>query len=101
LQTPHDLLAAVWRFRTGRIHPVLPFQEPEEWRTTTEDAWLGWLSNEIEKWRELDPFLIRAVAYALAIEMPEPPQAPSLSHQLLYTYRDVPWHLSVLKEHED
>ena len=50
-----------------------------------------WLSDEIERWRDLDPFLIRAVAYALAIEMPEPSQAPSLSQQLIYTYRDVPW----------
>jgi hypothetical protein len=100
LQTPHDLLAAVWRFRMARTHPVLPFEEPEAWRRTTEDAWLGWLSDEIGRWRYINPFLIRATASALAIEMPEDYEADSLSLQLLDIYRDVPWMSNLRKRYE-
>lgn len=91
IQMPHDLLAAVWRFRTGRIHPVLPFEEPETWRRTTEGAWLDWLRNEIDRWGDFHPCLIRATAQALAIEMPGWYEADSLSLQLLDIYSDVPW----------
>ena len=91
MQTPHDLLAAVWRFRTGRIHPVLPFEEPEAWRSRTEDAWLDWLGKEIGRWGDFYPSLIRATAHAFQIEMPEGYEAASLSLQLLNTYSDVPW----------
>ncbi len=91
IQMPHDLLAAVWRFRTGRIHPGLPFEEPDSWRTTTEGAWLDWLRNEIDRWGNFHPCLIRATAQTLAIEMPEWYEADSLSLQLLNIYSDVPW----------
>lgn len=93
LQSPHDLLAAAWRYKHDLRQGVLPFeQRPDFPAETTADRWLLWLSNEVMSWSE-SPGLVRQVQVILEYQnQPIGDAAESaLCLALLDRFYVVPW----------
>lgn len=60
LREAHDTMAAYWRFRSGRVHPALPFVPKQEGALLCRDEWLTWLGAEVAGWLHR-PDLVRAL----------------------------------------
>lgn len=66
LQPIHDLMAAYWRWLTGRHEPHMPGLEPN----CIED-WKLWVRAEIDDWTLYAPEIIRGVIWSLDTECVE------------------------------
>lgn len=63
IQSSHDLLAAVWRYKNDLRQNELPFIQRGP--ADVERLWLAWLRDEVESWTDA-PDLVRHVITILA-----------------------------------
>lgn len=103
LQDAHDLLAAVWRFRTDLRQLELSLERAGEPFTprTPEAVWLSWLHREVETWIEA-PDLVRNVQLILTHQN-EPTgyiAEARLCLTLLNRFSDVPWNPAHHEAHQ-
>lgn len=97
LQNAHDILAAVWRYKTNCIQLKLPLvdsagQQLPETKILTMNDWLMWLTSEVKSWAD-SPWLVRFVWTIIENQNTKPgyDAEESLTEGLYERFRDVPW----------
>ena len=91
MQTAHDLLAAVWRFRHDFLQPKLPL-ETKGALIDLQRHWLEWLRREISGWT-YESNLVRSVQLILANqnETIGYRAEAALCLGILEKFGDIPW----------
>jgi len=98
----HDLLAAVWRYKTNCGEPDLFWRHnalfTRGWPYQAMDGWLYWLRDEIKSWSE-EPELIRAVMTIIANQNNEVGYEAEerLARLLRQRFSSVPWRTALGK----
>jgi hypothetical protein len=92
IQAAHDVLAAVWRYRTNSVQPGLPLGRTERDAPMGTQGWLPWLRAEVDGWRN-QPRLIALVLTILANQNNPPgyKAEEQLERLLRERHADVPW----------
>lgn len=91
LQDTHDVLAAVWRFRSDSVQPSLPLGgRPAEPDCAT--AWLDWLLQEVRSWHRI-PRRVTLVMTAISFQNRGPGYRAEddLASELRAAHDDIPW----------
>ena len=91
LQHGHDLIAAVWRFRSDYGYARLPF-DGKDTLDEVQTLWLHWLRLEVDTWIR-QPCLIRSVQLILAHQnKPTGYEAESkFCTEIVGRFSDMPW----------
>ena len=89
LQLQHDLIAAVWRYKSNCVQQGLDFDEGKK---SIQLRWLGWLQVEVDSWIE-KPDCVRLVQIILANQNNPLGQKSEtlLSLAIMEYFPDVPW----------